>query len=120
MSRAYLGREVLQRSCLNGVDGKLVVGMHGRKASRYYESCRYEDREMKDDGRLTKPFLRGASTLDYLYEARPERFNRRNVISENTHVTGGCRQVDLHNVCRGEDRLPRIGVTDSSAGSVKV
>jgi hypothetical protein len=75
---------------------------------------------MKDDSCLTKPLLRGANTLDYLYEARPERFNRRDVIGENTHVTGGCRQVDLHSVCRGEDRLQRIGVTDSSAGSVKV
>jgi hypothetical protein len=48
---------------------------------------------------LTKPFLRGASTLDYLHEARPERFNRRDMVRENTHVTGGRRQVDLHDVC---------------------
>jgi hypothetical protein len=64
---------------------------------------------------LTEPFLRGASTLDYLEEARPERFDGRDVIRENTHVTSGRRQVDLHNVCGGEDRLRRIGVTDSSA-----
>jgi|SRR5712672_2698052 len=68
---------------------------------------------------LTKPLLRGASALNDLYDARPKWFDRRDVIRENTHVTGGRRQVDLHDVCGGEDRLRRQGQslrTDSSAG----
>ena len=98
--------------------------MHGRKASRYWEPRRDEERSNKKKTKyeecLTKPFLRGASTLDDLYETRPERFNRWDMVRENTHVTSGRRQIDLHDVCRSEDRLPRIGVTDSSAGSVSV
>lgn len=52
----------------------------------------------------------------YLHETKQCQTELR----ENTYVTGGRRQVDLDDVCRGKDRLPRIEVTDSSAGSVSV
>ena len=43
------------------------------------------------------------------------------MIREDTHVAGGRRQVDLHDVCGGKDRLvgERVGVADSSAEVVK-
>ena len=40
-------------------------------------------------GSLTEPFLRRASTFDNFYNARPERFDRWNMIREDTHVTSG-------------------------------
>lgn len=54
---------------------------------------------------LTKPLLRRAALLDDLDQARSERLDGGDVVSEDTHVTGGGGKVDLNNGGCGVDGL---------------
>ena len=82
------------------------------------ESCRDEKKGARNEGRvqLTKPLLGRASTLNYFDKPGAEWFDGWDVVCEDTHVTSGSREIDLHDVCGGEYCLQRIGVMDSSAG----
>lgn len=52
----------------------------------------------------TKEFL-GARILNNLNNTRAQRLNRRNVIRQNTHITGLRRDIHLDNILGAEDGL---------------
>ena len=73
----YFGAEVLERVSLNGVDAELGVGLDDSESARKEE------------------LLVAAGLLDDLDQTRLQLLDGRNVIGEDTHITGLGGKVDL-------------------------
>ena len=103
--RLYLGAEIFQGESLYSVDTKLRIWLYGSKASRYYQQGHVLVKSLPAGLFLvlhprirTEKLFATAALLNNLNQSRLQLFNRRNMVGQNAHLAGLCRDVDLNAV----------------------
>jgi hypothetical protein len=92
----YFDREVFKRRSFNSIDFQGRVGVDSGKTTRGYNREKTLVTPFTfSGGTLTEKLFCDISGFDNFNDTRVQLFNGGDMVSENTHVTGGGSQIDL-------------------------
>lgn len=118
--------EVLQGVSLGGVDAQDGVGLDRGKATRHYivvfivsPAIGNTVADLEGLSQRTEELLGGTALLNNLDQAGLELLDGRNVVGEDTHVTGLGGDVDLDDILGLVDGLQSIAVISIAGTSVE-